>query len=280
MSQDRMIQSQPKEFEPIESVMTVASMLFGLNVKKENLLELCYIPMGEIACFHIDQCKKRFIVRDGCIDLNCKTFYIHSVMVASDCNISPEISIDQYNYINNPLPLTEYVSYNDMANWTNLFDKFGNYVGKTQDGKYYDKYNQLVGPAMIDEYREIHASSGGLYNVPINYRIEGKCLKFENKEGVEVQVTYECLIDDERGYPLIDEKTKTAIAYYMNMAKQIKKYFNGEIPEAIMRSAQNMYTEKVAQARSQVKLNENMKEKILKILTSYDRSSYKADYFE
>lgn len=325
---------QIQNLEPIESVIGVTDDLFGFLPDVAKLIGLCYIPLREIGNFHTQRQVLTTIIRNGEVALPCKTFEINSVMASSELTGQPlgGIGAGQVQYLDNPWPSTEFVNHNTMAPWHNIFDAQGSHLGRVENGVYYDRNRVRVGTAQADSLRQVYVSQGGAFTVPVNYWVEGSCIKFTERhvpgfqgdrhahaqlpleqfahgpytpalnppanglvtsadrhdhllyssysryDNSEVQIRFETLIEDERGYPLIDEPTKTALAYYMNYTRQLAKYFNQEVRQDVANEAEQLYNRKVAQARSSLVMNENLKRKILNVLYSHNRAGHKPDY--
>lgn len=296
---------QIQHLEPIESAIGVTDDLFGFVPDRAKLISLCYIPLREIGNFYTRQQVVTTHTCEGEVKLPCKTFEISSVMASCDTGLyEMNGSYSEGNFLNNPHPVTEYVSKNPRVPWENIFDMQGNYIGYVENGLYYGRDRIPAGTAKTVDMRVQHASRGGLFSIPADYRVEGSCLKFwpanvdsqghyaENgrfpvagpghsgtvqcasRPEIEVQVRYVTLIEDERGYPLVDEPTKTALAYYMNYTRQLARYFNQEVRQEVSSEAEQLYNRKVAQARSNLVVSENLKRKILNTLYSHNREGY------
>lgn len=269
---------QVRNLEKIQSVIGVAYQLFEVVVEPKKLLELCYIPMGDIGNFHVGNKTVLLPIEQhegyGRVKLDCKTFTINSVM--GDKESSSPVDAITYGY---PYPIVEYVTYNSMVDWENVFDAANRFIGTVRNGQFYDRNGELAGHVEAEHIKKCWSECGDRYKVPLSYRVDGCFLIFDSCHvGQVAQIKYDYLIDDEQGYPLIDENTKTAIAFYMNYTRQMRRYFQGEVPRQVMDTAEQMYSQKAAIARSRVVVNENLKAQILNIVHSYGQQGYQHNY--
>ncbi len=275
---------QPEKLYPILSVMSLCRDLFDLQVAKKKLLETCHIPLSEIGNYNVKVEDQVFVVKEsdekdfGEIELECKTFFIQKVL--ADPNYVSPVMLQQseIQYLNNPVRFVEYVTENSMVDWENIFDSSGKFVGTVRAGKFYDNTGQEVGNLEAQKLKEEKEKCGLIFTLPIPYQIKNCKIQLNKKfVGHKVRMKWEYLIDDENGLPLVDENTRTAIAFYMNYLRQMTLYFQGQAPKQVMDKAEELYQQKATFARTSASLNENMRAQITNMLMNFNNQMYNAD---
>lgn len=272
--------AQPENLESVLSVLSTTRDLFDFVPSKKKLLGTVHIPMADIGNYHVKEKDEIVLVEcsddkeHGQIPVPKKTFHIKSILADPECNLEV-IKDGQFQYINNPFVAVEYVNYNAMVDWENVFSSTGEFLGTIRGGQFYDKFGELVGTTQAQLMKNEKAKAGSVFTSPIPYKIaDGFILVNKSHIGSQMRLQWEYVVDDENGFPLIDERTKTAIAFYMHYLVQMNKYFNQVVPKQVMDAAYQLYSEKASAARSSYRINENMQAKILNIMKSFQEHSY------
>ncbi len=273
---------QPVPLYSLESVIPYVSDEFGMDISERQLFETSIVPIRRIGNYHTKPFSEIITISEGgTYPLPCRTFFIHSVF-GKECDFSITDMHGNEQFLNNPYPVVEYVNRSTLVDYENIRNEYDQIIGYVKNGKYYDKLGTMIGEAKaVSELSKCHGKYGNLYQIPVSYKVLDKCLVFDKeKGGKQLKIDAEFLQEDKKGLPLIDEPTKIAIAYYMNLIEIRKRYFASEASYDQFQVAKKEYEEKAAAAKSDLFINENLKEKIIQILSSFDRSGYKHTYFK
>ncbi len=273
-----MKQTQRVSLYPIQSVIPFVKEEFDLMVSESSLLELSIVPIRDIGNYYTRsfvQCGK--IPEGGKIPIPAKTFHIESVLAREyqGTQANPD------RYLNNPYPIIEYVNYNALVDYENITDEFGQIIGHIKGGKYYDKFWQpLADTKRITHIEQCHQTHGRLYRFPIAYQVEGEYLVFTPPYQKEIEIKATLAQTDPSGWPLIDEPSKIAIAYYMQLVNTRIRYYNQQVSKDMYLTARDEYQERKRAARNaDLIMNENLAQKILQILSSFNQTGVSPSYF-
>ncbi len=276
------MQLQHKPLYPLASVIVLAKDLFNLDVDEDALRELCVVPLRDIGNFYTESVRLLHLIgKEGRMVLPSKTFHIDSVL-GKACDFPALSTAKGLEYLNNPYKVIEYVNRSALVDYENLTNAYGEIIGHVKGGKYYDKFwNELSKVEAVKQFEDCHSTQGHLYQVPVAYHIEGDYIVFEeNTCGKSIRIDGVRLREDESGLPLVDEPTKVALACYMHFVKVRIRYFDNGASKEQLATAEEEYKMRKNAAKTDMIINENLRQKILKILNSYQRSSYSQPYFD
>lgn len=98
--------------------------------------------------------------------------------------------------------------------------------------------------------------------------------------GMEIYYEYTCIPTDSEGYPMVPEDAFDGCLYYVLWIIQQPLYLLGKVNEAQMQRIEEWKRKHIAQSKTQLmmkKLSANERDKILNIMSSFDRKQYNID---
>lgn len=185
--------------------------LFGLEIEYSRVIDVHTIVLGEIGNVALADFSFVGKVCDYTLCLPCDLYSIHSVTSArayTNYNIVPEAFVNKQSGVT--------ITSLSLVPYTNVFNEFGQYVGRI------DALNSApIAPATGYNNNAVGPPVGNY----INYNRAGNNkIKINTKEA-EIEVIFETVVVDEEGYPLVEEKAITAIAYYLFHLHVHRGYF-------------------------------------------------------
>jgi len=128
------------------------------------------------------------------------------------------------------------------------------------------------------EVPAVYEVNKNIFTVPLGIMIPFEndnncCLSFNHKS-LAVDVLYTGTVVDENGYPKVTEKTKIAIAYFMNYIA-VRKRFNMKLADANMLNlAMEEKDQKIANARTPDAISQNEEDELFNVMTSSNRKRH------
>lgn len=235
----------------LQAVLPMYRRLFGKEADLYDMLELAPYVLREGGGYKMGTYLTKSTVTDNEVKLPCELDKIRSVTLS--------------------YPLTYYFATPTILAQENIVSGITN-TFSTQNTEDFPNRITSINSWLLDYNKNtITGSLGPL----IDFKWEDKETISFNSTGMDVDIIYDTvLVDEEDGYPVTDDKTLTALAYYMNYVDVQKMFFQKLADGNMFNMALQLKDKHMAKARSGHGFTDNELDKIMNVMTSFNRKRY------
>lgn len=236
----------------LEHVIPQYKLLFGKSTTLDEVIDVADVALKAIGNKEPDLFVVRTMIKNNIVPFPCNMYMIKSVTKAKPYTNTTLVQGENYYLVNtfdgNTLPLINIVS---------------------PDGEILAQSSILVTNTLLNT--KVVGKPVGEY---IDYNNNGTDRLTFNESGFEVDIVYRAPLVDPNNLPMVDEKTVTAICYYINYLDVQRKYFSKIADQNMYQLALQLKDKYVGLARVGDVFSDNDIDKILNHATSLGRKMF------
>mgnify|MGYP003479308676 CR=1 FL=1 len=235
----------------LESVIPQYRLLFGKSTSLDEVIDVTDLALKAIGNKAQETYILRTTIKDYKIPFPCDMYLVKSITRSEPFNNNTLINHSQYALVDtfegNTYPFVDIV------------DENGEVTGQTRL-----IYSNELPKSFVDK-------PVGNY---IDFNNNGRDLITFNETGVEIDIIYKAPLVDPNNLPYVDEKTVTAICYYINYLDIQRKYFSKVADQNMYQMALQLKDKYIGQARVGDVFTENQTNRIFNHALSLGRKMY------
>lgn len=233
----------------LEHVVPQYKLLFGKSTTLDEVIDVTDLALKAIGNKAQELYILRTTVKDYKVPFTCDMYMIKSITKSTPFNNFSLIQ-DKYYVVNtingNTIPVV------------NVLSSTGEYLG------------QVGALAVVPPDKNVVGNPVGEY---VDYNLQPDRIVF-NEDAIEVDIIYRAPLVDPNNLPMVDEKTVTAICYYINYLDTQRKYFSKIADQNMYQLALQLKDKYVGLARVGDVFSDNDLDKLLNHAVSLGRKMY------
>lgn len=233
--------------------------LYGKELDFYEMLELADYVMQQAGSIATKYYLLKTSIKDFEVNLPCN---VYSIEYVCDANVTSWLALSGYNLVSDML-------------FNYRVDQSGNY------GLYNPAATNVddLGP---DDSTSLYEVNKNVFDAPLGNMLnfqndQNCCLSFNIKER-DILVLYRGKVVDSEGYPMVPDKTITAIARWCILNDVKKRFYSNQSSADHLALADKDYKVAIAQARTPDSLGLNESDQLLNALTTHNRKLYNRQY--
>lgn len=235
----------------LEAVIPQYRLLFGKSTSLDEVIDVTDLALKAIGNKGQEVYILRTTIKDYRTPFPCDIYLIKSITKSAVYNNSTTINELRY-------PLVDAFEGNTFP-FVDIVDAQGNVTGQTRL-----LFTTDLPKSFVDK-------PVGNY---IDFNNNGRDLITFNETDIEIDIIYRAPLLDPNNLPYVDEKTVTAICYYINYLDVQRKYFAKVADQNMYQLALQLKDKYVGQARIGDVFTENQTDRILNHALSLGRKMY------
>lgn len=236
----------------LEHVIPQYKLLFGKTTTLDELIDVADVALKAIGNKEPELFLVRVMIKDYIVPFPCDMYMIKSVTRAKPFTNTTLVQGENYYLVNtfngNTLPLINIVS---------------------PSGQILAQSTIITTDSLIDT--KVVGKPVGEY---LDYNNNGRDRLTFNESGFEVDIVYRAPLLDPNNLPYVDEKTITAICYYINYLDIQRKYFSKIADQNMYQTALQLKDKYVGLARVGDVFSDNDLDKVLNHSVSLGRKMF------